>query len=313
MDVDGDGELDVVASDGSAWADVDIMAWSADGAPMDGWPKYMIYKTESPIIGVDFDNDGRIEVIVVPYRTSIPTQVVAYRHDGSVPDGWPIDLRWMSFGGPTLGDLDGDGRLEMAVAIMAKTEAEGEVSVYGADGAHRPGWPKIFEKQFQSTPIFTDLDLDGDFEVLAGASLPHLGPGWLLAYHHDGTPYADTEILAEVSSGFLAAPLTALNFIGNLHPEILGIGRGAPPYAIDWQGNPVPGWPPEDIGFTEPMPVGVGATDGPAEAIWLHASFDAVGLVDRNGELLPGWPWMQPPSEAPATNIVIIVICRFMP
>ncbi|MAE69003.1 MAG: hypothetical protein CME06_00885 [Gemmatimonadetes bacterium] len=291
VDIDGDGELDVVASNGSAQQDVDIMAWSGDGLPLERWPKPMVLRNTEAIPGADFDNDGRIEVVVVPHRTFGPTQAVAYRHDDSVPEGWPIALRWMANGGASFSDLDGDGRLEIGLAITLPTEAEGELHLYSSDGILRSGWPKIYQKQLQSSPIFTDLDLDGDLEVLAGASLPYIGPGWLLAYHHDGTLYAETDTLAVVPTRFIANPLSAVNISGDLHPEILAPTSGQAPYAIDWQGVSVPGWPPEGVGYTEPMPVAIGATDGPAKAVWLHSSYYAVGLVDRNGQMLPGWPW----------------------
>jgi len=291
VDIDGNGELDVIASDGITWIDADIMAWSSGGCPLNGWPKPMSYRTNNAIPGADFDNDGRIEVVVVPHRTAIPTQAVAYRHDDTAPDGWPIDLKWMAHGGATFCDVDGDGRLEIGMAIIEMMEAEGELHLYGADAGMRNGWPKILQKQIQSTPLFADLDLDGDFEVLAGACLPYVGPGWILAYHHDGAPYADTEILAEVSSGFITNPLMTVNLTGDLHPEIIGPDRAGNLHAFDWQGNPVPGWPPAQLGFTESMAVAVGAATGPAKAIWVHSPWGTISLLDRRGRILPGWPW----------------------
>ena len=58
----------------------------------------------------DVDGDGAAEVIV-------PTAgyfIHAFRADGSSPEGWPKFTGGLLLATPALGDLDGDGKLEMA-------------------------------------------------------------------------------------------------------------------------------------------------------------------------------------------------------
>ncbi len=292
VDVDGDGELDVISSDGGAWSDVDIMAWSSDGFPLEGWPKYMKHRMEGAIPGADFDNDGRIEVVVVPYRTTEPTEAVVYRHDGTLPRGWPVELKWMSFGGVSFMDLDGDGKLEIGCSVSEQLASSAVIHVFNWRGTDLPGWPKALDRQIQSSVVYTDLDMDGDLEILVGACLVYVGPGWIYAYHHDGTPFAETAILAEVSGGLIIQPMSVADLQGDLHPEIIAPDRGTKIHVIDWQGDPVQGWPPEPgFGHVEGMPVAIGARGRPAIALLAHQTQGGAFLYDRRGQLAPGWPW----------------------
>jgi len=295
VDVDGNGELDVVACRGDEWSNVDVMAWSSEGFPLEGWPKYLRHRSNWPFPGADFDNDGRIEVVIVPHRTSEPTQIVAYRHDDTVPPGWPIDIKWMSAGGPSFSDLNGDGKLEIAAAITMQLELATELHLYDWRGREMPGWPKPIDQQISNAPVMTDLDLDGDLEVLAGAALLYFGPGWIYAYHHDGTPYAEDEILAEVPSGLIIHPMSVADLTGDLHPEIIAPDRNTAIHVIDWQGNAVPGWPAsQQFGFNEAMPVVLRAPDGISSDSMLlmaHAAHGQAFLYDGDGRLMPGWPW----------------------
>ena len=295
VDVDGNGELDVVACRGDAWSNVDVMAWSSEGFPLEGWPKYLRHRSNWPFPGADFDNDGRIEVVIVPYRSQDPTQIVAYRHDDTIPSGWPIDIKWMSVGGPSFSDLNGDGKLEAAAAITMQLELATELHLYDWRGREMPGWPKPIDQQISNAPVMTDLDLDGDLEVLAGAALLYFGPGWIYAYHHDGTPYGEDEILVEVSGGIIMDPMSVGDLTGDLHPEIIATDRNTAIHVIDWRGDPVPGWPP-DYGFgpIEGMPVIVHAPGGVRSntmALLAHQYHGGALLYDGEGQLIPGWPW----------------------
>jgi hypothetical protein len=102
--------------------------------------------------------------------------VVAHRADGRPVAGFPARLPAgeRAAGGPAAGDLDGDGRPEVAVAT-----ASGTVLVFGRGGA-TPGYPLALGAAVRAGPSFADVDGDGRPELVVGderGRLHALGPG----------------------------------------------------------------------------------------------------------------------------------------
>lgn len=149
-DLDSDGDQDVIQA---GW-DGDLHAWDRSGASLEGFPldvelpnshavppEYLTFDDQklstSPAIA-DLDGDGDPEIVVKSQLTDtrgIGIQPVAfshlhaYHHDGSVVDGWPIEVvGTASFAGsaqefitegansPVAADVDGDGDDEIAFA-----------------------------------------------------------------------------------------------------------------------------------------------------------------------------------------------------
>ena len=125
-DLDGDGSLEVLASlmkvDGSGG----LYAWDRKGRLMPGWPQSnpSLYPAFNAPIVVDLEGDGRNEVITArqPELWSEELQVhfgypvQAYRYDGSLIPSMarPAYGSWNALdGSPAVGDIDGDGRLEL--------------------------------------------------------------------------------------------------------------------------------------------------------------------------------------------------------
>jgi hypothetical protein len=136
------------------------------------------------------DLDGRpgLEIVV----SSMDGHVYAWRHDGSLLDGFPVsltnartpDAAARSISTPAVGDVDGDGRPEIVVGSNANRD--GLVGVYAVrsrgrahpDGALVPGWdpfeipalrPSLLPtlgSGVAMSPILVDRDGDGDDEAL---------------------------------------------------------------------------------------------------------------------------------------------------
>ncbi len=166
----------------------------------------------------DIDGDTRRDIVLA----TADGVVHAFRHDGTEAPGWPVRVRLLpglnpsdrpNYRGsrafasgvidpdevrstiiatPAIGDLTGDGDLE----IVAATE-DGDVYVWSADGALEPGFPVGYDPSlwiqpdednqidsgFFASPVLADLTGDGDLEIL-GASYD----GYLYAWSHDGSP-----------------------------------------------------------------------------------------------------------------------------
>ncbi|MFH1850682.1 MAG: S8 family serine peptidase [archaeon] len=97
---------------------------------------------------------------------------------------------------PTIGDVDGDGDLEIAAGVaevQAITDPTGQgnqVYLWHHDGTLVDGWPVTIYYSGENpngvygTPTLIDLDDDGDLEIVAASESSSLQ-----IWHHDGTPF----------------------------------------------------------------------------------------------------------------------------
>ena len=70
----------------------------------------------------------------------------------------------MVYSSPALGDLDGDGHLEVVVG-----SDDGKVYAWHHDGTPVAGWPQTTGDVVDSSPALGDLDGDGHLEVVVGS------------------------------------------------------------------------------------------------------------------------------------------------
>jgi len=178
-DLDGDGDLEIVVNNVGGRT----YAWHHDGTEFrdgDADPAtegvFMIRSNEwysfcSPAL-VDIDHDGQLEIITTTtYKDDAVDQVFALKNDGSNVPGWPVtfeDRLSDCLSSPAVGDLDGDGGLE--IVILAEND---KLHVLQEDGSERAPFPIPFtSNNFSSgapapSPAFGDFDADGVMEIVA--------------------------------------------------------------------------------------------------------------------------------------------------
>jgi hypothetical protein len=114
-DLNGDQSLEIIAH---ATTD-QVLAFRRDGTPMPGWPKDVEARPGGsfwpPAVVGDIDGDGGPDVI---QASADEPQIYAWRSAGTLVAGWPKVFPQPFFVAPSLGDLDNDGQLEMAVAYV---------------------------------------------------------------------------------------------------------------------------------------------------------------------------------------------------
>ena len=186
------------------------------------------------------------------------------------------DLMYVS--PPALGDVDGDGQLEIAVAVSDwYYYTETNLYLIGASGV-LPGWPKLINEQSYTgvtAPVFGDLDGDGHLEVVMSST-----SGKVFALQADGRrlPGWPRPTLPDIP----ANPVTLGDFDGDGKLDVIAgtspawvedAGYGHPEaFLFAWHGNgrKFDGFP---RGY--PHPVG----DGP-----YFYGFGAAALADIDGD-----------------------------
>lgn len=194
-DLDGDGQPEFVFFDNWRY----LYAVRADGTDYPGFPRLMPYAASgdwvtSPALA-DLNDDGWLEIVYTPNATGLSAKLVvvsAKTADGTsglVRPGWPVDLPGSSEASPVVGDLDGDGVPEIVQGIGGgDVGAPYNLYVYHADGQPMGGFPVTLTGPVRTSPVITDLDLDGDVDLVYA--------GWDFRCHVWDLPFAHSEAKA---------------------------------------------------------------------------------------------------------------------
>jgi subtilisin family serine protease len=138
-----------------------------------GWPRHFMSDPQrrygvrgrgTPALA-DLDGDGTTEILIAVQRFDVPEQVHVLEPDGSERPGWPQDVP-LVYSGPSAGDLDGDGLLEVVVPGFH------EVFVFRHDGTPLPGWPRHFDDVRGVLATIADVDGDGMREIVFRSGTP---------------------------------------------------------------------------------------------------------------------------------------------
>lgn len=296
----------------------------------------------SPAVA-DLNNDGRLEIVigvggdvhsadpsvkrnggilVYTYVSSSPWQfnlISSRAPDGK--SGWPQPCKDEVGGNPgcgycepdefwdgvwptpALGDIDGDGDLEIVYLGIDRF-----MYAWHHDGRLVNGWPiNLPVDGGLSSPALGDLDLDGLPEIVVGTMSPPTPElSWkeatLWAVNGDATLVPGFPVRAEQI--LLSSPaLGDIDRDGRLE-IVIASGYGTPGrqnlvYAWNHDGTPVPGWPVEAAGapvVMAPPALGDIDNDGEIEIVvgcgngYQPDSCDKLYAWNPNGSLVQGFP-----------------------
>ncbi len=257
-DVDGDQQQDIICTtygpDGNPYGAGQIFVFNVNGDTLDGWP----YITNKPFpasasIG-DVDNDGDIEIVAGDW-----SKIYLLNHDGTYYPGWPLS-NGLTYS-PAIIDLDDDGDMEIIYT------SNNLLYIRHHDGELWDGFPVSAPENIGS-PSLGDMDLDGQYEIIAGTTAGPVGPEpyEIYVWKLDGTVLSgfpvstsgvvkSTPAIADIDNDDFLEIVVAAYHTSNL--DYL--------YCLDWQGNHEPGWP--------------------VRAEYIRLSSPALGDVDHDNDL----------------------------
>ena len=182
-DLDGDGDIDVVAVGYFAH---DIVWYENDGAKTPSFTKHFIdadISSARNVSIVDLDNDGDLDVIGTAYGIrgfNVGDNIFWYENDSATDPAFTKQVLGLVKGYAwdlAIDDLDGDGDLDVAISDHASTGSDGysveSVTWFENDGASDPLFSKnLIDVTFRGAEsiVIGDIDGDNDLDIVVGSN-----------------------------------------------------------------------------------------------------------------------------------------------
>ena len=274
VDLDADGDLDVVASavtaDSIAW-------WENDGSPADNgtdlgngdfWPPAVVDAAvdgATDVVAGDLDGDGDLDLAA----TASASDDVSWWENDTIHRGALFDLSHQVASGDqpegiALADVDGDGDLDL---VGGRQGTANDLSWWENDGTPAAGAWSEHPIGDPFTPpdglAAGDLDGDGDTDVVAGSFVSAVELSW---WENDGTPAAGTwteHVLDATAESVRTIELADLDRDGDLDVVFVEANLDA----VRWLENdgspcaPSCAWPQHDIDAAFSLPTYLAIAD----------------------------------------------------
>lgn len=192
-DISGDSKREIVCGDENGY----LYAFNSDGSPLNGFPVNYgsVTGVYSPALA-DVDNDGKCEIAVIshdwnsPYGNALLHLLKVSSTGPQEAPGFPIDLERGAENGPAIGDLEGDGEMEIVVCTGGASDGSvlARVIAYSPAGQTKPGFPWIVGRNSAGcSPTLYDIDGDGTLEILVRVKPDYNNINGIYAITSNGT------------------------------------------------------------------------------------------------------------------------------
>jgi hypothetical protein len=260
-DLDDDGCMEIIAGE-REWPIGRLHIVEIDGSEWGGnWPLTLDHVPASSASVGDVDADGEVEIFYLSYASMHLLEV-----DGTPLPGWPAQIpnSQFSYQSAALADLDDDDDLEIVVG--AHYDGSG-CYVFHHDATLAQGWPRLFDIWTYCPPTVTDLEGDGELEIIDGyQGVPIDNAGCFYVWDYRGRPRSGFPYRSGHGYGS-NGPLTVADVNGDGIKEIFAdhnitIDDRGFLFGVDASGNDLPGFPLRPLGWTYMNGAAIADVDG---------------------------------------------------
>jgi len=216
-DIDGDGDLDVVAG---LYGDNQVAWYENDGSPSDGGWTHHIVKDYSgngieDVFVADIDDDGDLDIISADGNGD---KILYHINDGTPGNGaWSTNT--VVSGSDADGvlsvhvaDIDNDGDLDIIAALFMESKS---IWIENDGSPNDGGWTShdVYTSDSDKEPydvVVGDIDGDGDLDILEADQSNKIY--W---YENDGTPDDGTWSQTKIKGGLTDAHVVAIADMDN--------------------------------------------------------------------------------------------------
>jgi FG-GAP-like repeat/FG-GAP repeat len=177
-DIDGDGKPEIVVGGGTFYGGnvgKKVYAYRCDGSFVAGWP----FSTDAQVFDspalADLDGNGVLDVVITDENANL----YALRGNGTQI----FKIKPKSFFGtspnadnPIVADIDGDGIPEILVAVNTEIAVVSPTGAQLTDDGSHDGRKSYYTETATSGAVVTDLEGDGQTDVVAGSGTPFPTP-----------------------------------------------------------------------------------------------------------------------------------------
>ncbi|MCB9916863.1 MAG: VCBS repeat-containing protein [Planctomycetes bacterium] len=176
-DIDGDGKLDVLAGRDTQISNAAaIWAWDASGTVKTGFPVVKTGGGQAPLTVADIDGDGSVEFFVdSSAMNNNQGYLDCYDKAGKSVAGFPLRTPGFTYlNGATIGDVDGDGDLEIGVLVRDRntTTNVGTDTIYLYELPGPTTTPQVLWKGYLGANERHGRAGDTDHFVTSGTATP---------------------------------------------------------------------------------------------------------------------------------------------
>lgn len=215
------------------WSQPGLTAFDGSTTLLPGWPRNSANYISSTAALADIDGDGIDEIFI----GEEDWQLHGYRANSTVLSGWPVSgSGGQRFSAPAIGDLDGDGDLEI-VALNGSMNGNSLLYVLHHTGAVVTGFPITIRAYVNTFPTLGDVDGNGQTEIVIVAVSN--GAPVVLVVNANGAVERSIPLTGTVSYG--TAPALA-DLDGDGIPEIV-VQTNEALNVVRGNGATFPGWP----------------------------------------------------------------------